>query len=317
MAGEPLNPAQEAIVARLGATGDQERPTFDRTLAVRLRAGLEDGVAEAVTALDRARPLGVAKHALAGVHGCEAKWLAEEAEPFVASVPVVRGTVVHKAVELSVHWPPDRPRIPLDLVDAALESITATDHWAAEFLATMSPREAAELRSEVGEVVAKFLETWPPLPPRWRPVTETALWVELGDGRIKLRGVVDLTLGQARGGTAAGKVVVDLKTGGFVPGHVEDLRFYALLDTLRVGVPPRLLASYYLDAGILQPEPVTEDLLWAAVARVVDGIDRMVELRHGGETPKRRPSAVCRWCSLREECKPGQEFLAADAGPLD
>jgi hypothetical protein len=226
-------------------------------------------------------------------------------------VPVVRGTVVHKSIELSVHWPAGRAMTPLDLVDGAVESLTASDHWVADFLAEATAVELAELRSEVGELVTKFLETWPPLPSRWTPVTETDLWVDLGAGRVKLKGVVDLTLGRARG-DRAGKVVIDLKTGGFVPGHVEDLRFYALLDTIRVGVPPRLVASYYLDAGFLQPEPVTEDLLWAAVARVGDGIRRMVELRHGHEEPARRPSPACRWCPIQADCKPGQAFLAAD-----
>ena len=62
----------------------------------------------------------------------------------------------------------------------------------------------------------------------------------------------------------AGKVLVDLKTGGFAPSHRDDLRFYALVETLRLGVPPRLLASYYLDGGRLQQEPVSEDTLRGA-----------------------------------------------------
>ena len=70
-----------------------------------------------------------------------------------------------------------------------------------------------------------------------------------------LSGKVDLTVGRADG-LRAGKVLVDLKTGGFSPSHREDLRFYALVETLRLGVPPRLLATYYLDGGRLQQEAV-------------------------------------------------------------
>ncbi|HVX16860.1 MAG TPA: PD-(D/E)XK nuclease family protein [Acidimicrobiales bacterium] len=302
---DELNPAQHDILDRLGAALD-ERPAFRPDLRHELRAELEHGVAEVAAGLDTARSLNVAKHALAGVHGCEARWQAESGE-FEPSVPIVRGTLVHKALELSVHWPPDRPRYPLDLVDAAMESLRVNDHWSSEFIDTAGPREQAELRSAAGEIVSKFLETWPPLSSRWHPVTETSLSLDLGDGRIRLRGVVDLTLGQAKAGRA-GKVVIDLKTGRFSPVHVEDLRFYALVDTLRVGVPPRLLVTYYLDAGHLQPEPVTEDLLWSATARTVDGIVRMAELRGGAEAV-RRPSPACHWCPLAEDCGPGQEFL--------
>ena len=62
-------------------------------------------------------------------------------------------------------------------------------------------------------------------------------------------------------GFPPGKVLLDLKTGGFGPAHRDDLRFYALVETLRLGVPPRLLATYYLDAARLQQEAVTEELL--------------------------------------------------------
>lgn len=305
------NPAQREILDRIRATGDDDRPAFDPELRDELRAELEEGVAEVAAGLDPERPMRINKHALASVHGCEAKWLAEADEPFVVTPATARGTVVHKAVELSVHWPHERDRHPLDLVDAAVESLMAADTWVTEFLAGMSTLEQAELRGNAGEVVAKFLETWPPMPSSWWPVTETALWAELGAGRVKLRGVVDLTLGRAREGRA-NKAVIDLKTGGFVPGHVEDLRFYALLDTLRCGVPPRLLATYYLDAGTLQPELVTEQLLWSAVARTVDGVRRIAELRAATVEPTRRPSPACRWCSLRDGCEPGQGFLADD-----
>ena len=52
---------------------------------------------------------------------------------------------------------------------------------------------------------------------------------ELCGGRVVLSGKADLTLGQPEG-TGAGKVIIDLKTGGFAPVHREDLRFYALLE---------------------------------------------------------------------------------------
>ena len=41
--------------------------------------------------------------------------------------------------------------------------------------------------------MSKFLECFPPLRPIWRPVTESSLWADLLDGRVRLQGKVDLT----------------------------------------------------------------------------------------------------------------------------
>ncbi len=74
-------------------------------------------------------------------------------------------------------------------------------------------------------------------------------------------------------GNIAGKVLIDLKTGGFSPVHVDDLRFYALVEAMKVGVPPRRVATHYLESGNLVPEDVTEPLLMSAAARVVDAVN--------------------------------------------
>jgi len=107
----------------------------------------------------------------------------------------------------------------------------------------------------------------------------------------------------------AGKVLIDLKTGGFAPSHRDDLRFYALIETLRLGVPPRLLASYYLDGGRLQEEVVSEDTLAVAFERVVAGAEAAVALRYEGHEPVLRPGAPCRWCPKRTDCDVGRRHL--------
>jgi hypothetical protein len=144
-----------------------------------------------------------------------------------------------------------------------------------------------------------------------RPATETSLSTEICGGRIVLKGQADLTLGQPVGsGTRARKIIVDYKTGGRSPEHRTDLRFYALVETLRLGVPPRLLVTSYLASGTLEVEEVTVGLLQATVARVVDGIGAFLALRNGEIEPARRPSPTCRWCPIAEDCAPGQEYLA-------
>jgi hypothetical protein len=306
----PLTPVQQRTIDALGASG-ADRPTFDDEIGRRLRSVLEAGVAEVVDHLAPDEDLTISKHLLGQIHGCEVRLLVEEAadEPFQVTVPIARGTIAHKAVELGIHWKGEP--LPLELVDEAMAKLATTDHWLTDFLQTCDEADRAELRSQAGDRVAKFFECFPRLQPKWRPVTESSLIVDLLDGRVRLRGKVDLTLGVAQG-VQAGKVVIDLKTGAPTPVHRDDLRFYALLDTIRQGVPPRLVASFYLDMGEARTEPVNEGTLEATVARTVDGISRLVQLRAGTVEPVHRPSPACRWCLHLEACSVGREWLVGE-----
>ncbi|MDZ7732071.1 MAG: PD-(D/E)XK nuclease family protein [Acidimicrobiia bacterium] len=255
------NPTQQQVVALLGRSR-ADWPDFDAGLRHELRAELEAGLAPVADRLPEGDDLFLSKHALTGVHGCEASYLADLDAGFAWTVPMARGQVAHKAIELSVHWRGES--VPLQLVDEALARLEHADSSLADWLQTLTEVELAELRSAANERVAKFLESFPTLKSAWRPVLESPATAELCDGRVVLRGRVDLTLGRAEG-TRPGKVLVDLKTGTFSPNHVDDLRFYALVETLRLGTPPRLLATFYLDSGTPRPEEVTEAVLDAAV----------------------------------------------------
>jgi len=306
-----LNPAQQAVLDQLGATAD-ERPEFADDLRHHLRAALETAVEPHLDDLPAGEDLFVHKHRLAQVHGCEAKFLADEVEEFEWRVPTARGSIVHKAVELAVNW---RLEVePPVLVDEALARYESDQGGLGHWLRGCSEVERAELRSESLDAFTKYMECWPPLKPAWRPVTESRLRAELCGGRLILAGKVDLTLGRATG-QRAGKVIVDLKTGSSLPVHREDLRFYALIETLRIGVPPRLLASYYLDQAHFVPEEVTEETLMASVARLSDGVGRLVELLHGGGTPNRIPGPPCRWCPVYDTCDEGQAHRSAFDDP--
>lgn len=302
----PLNPAQEEVLDHLRVP-TQARPEFEPSLRHELHAMLEDGLAPVVERLPDGEDLFITKHQLAAIHGCEARHLAEEAQGFTWSAPLARGTVVHKAIELSVHWRAEP--VPLALVDEALARLEEDDKGISEFLQGCTEVEWAELRALAGDSVTKFLECFPPLRRSWRPVTEARVRHELCHDRVTLLGKPDLALGQPQGPTA-GKVLIDLKTGGFSPSHVDDLRFYALVETLRVGVPPMKLASYYLDACRPHPEPVTVGLLEAAAQRVIAGADRLVALEHERAAPVKRTGPPCRWCLLRDDCAEGRAYLA-------
>jgi hypothetical protein len=309
-----LNPAQRDVLAVLGAPADA-RPSFDAELRHQLRAELEHALSSVIGRAGAAGllPLSVTKHALSGVHGCEAKYLAELDFPGW-SVATARGAVAHKAIELSAHVRGDFT--PLDLVDEALARLTESEYGLASWLQTCTEIERAELRAVANDRVATFLEAWPPLSRRWRPVTESRVRVDLLDGAVVLHGKADLTLGHAQG-TTARKVLVDLKTGGFAPAHRDDLRFYALLETLKIGVPPRRVATYYLDSARAIAEDVDEDVLLSAVHRLVDGVTRMVVLGAGDAEPVRRAGPPCRWCPLRSGCATADAFERADPDDVD
>ncbi len=300
------SPAQQEVLDALGAR-PHERPEFDPRLRAALRAELEERLAPVAERVPAGEALWISKHLLSTVHGCEGRFLAQDAEQFAWTPATARGTVSHKAIELSISWRGDPA--PGDLVEEGMARLIASNDSVAGYLEGLGEGERAELHSEAVERVAKFLECFPPLEARWRPVAESRLRSDLCNDRVVLSGKVDLTVGRAEG-MRAGKVLIDLKTGGFAPAHQDDLRFYALIEALRIGVPPRLLATYYLDGGRLHGELVTESVLATAVERVVQGAHLAMELRHDGRPPVLRAGPACRWCSIQAGCATGEAWLA-------
>ena len=306
-----LNPAQQQLIDLLGKA-DAEPEPFPPELADDLRAELADATAPLLTVLAGER-LFVSKSALAGIHGCEAQHVASR-NTFEWSIPTVRGTVSHRAIELSVHWRGDRA--PGELVDEALARLANEEFGPAAFLQALSEGDRAQLRGEATDLTAKFLECFPPLKDSWWARSEASIKHELHDGLIVLSGRPDLTLGRPRG-TTPSKVLLDLKTGFRSHAHREDLRFYALVETLRMQVPPRKVATYYVDEARPEAEDVGEPHLRAALARTIDGIHKMVEVLHAGREPNRQPGPPCRWCVAKATCSEGQAYLARRAADAD
>jgi hypothetical protein len=300
----PLNEAQQEILDRLRSTGD-DRPRFEPGLREHLRLELERGMAPLVELLGE-DDLYLSKHKLERVHGCEGKFLAEDDVEFEWSAAKARGIVAHKAIEVEIT---SRKRwASLDLIDEAIARLQNEGRGVGEWLQRATEADVDVVRAEANSALCCYQECWPPLKREWRPATEVPMRAEFFAGRIVLSGKPDLTIGFPDGLTA-GKVVVDFKTGRMSAAHVADLRFYALLDALRLGVPPRLLVSYYLDAGRLNAERVTEDILEATVQRTVAAAIAIVELRTERRDPKLVASGGCRWCPARAVCQTGRLYL--------
>lgn len=300
----PLNDAQRDLLARLRRKPDDEHPVPEG-LRDHLRVELERGLAPLVGNLGD-DDLWLSKHRLEQIHGCEGKFLAEADQPFEWSVPLARGIVAHKAIEVDVTT--RRDWTPLDLIDEAIARLQNEERGVGVLLQTATEAEIDAVRAEANNALLSFQECWPPLDRTWRPATEVSLRAELFDGRIVLQGKPDLTVGQPHGQVPR-KVIVDFKTGRTSQAHVADLRFYALVEALRVGTPPRLLVTSYLDSGTVQTEAVTEALLDTAVRRTIDGATKILELRAGRE-PRLAPSNACRWCPALAGCETGQRFFA-------
>lgn len=124
-----------------------------------------------------------------------------------------------------------------------------------------------------------------------------------------LWGKVDLALGRAAGDEAR-VLLVDLKTGRSHASHLDDLRFYALVQTLRVGVPPFRVASYYLDTATFHAEDVTADVLEIGVRRVVEGVRKMARLRGPAAVATLSPGPACGYCAAGADCVAAAAYRA-------
>ena len=293
-----LTPTQTKVLTELMGLG-APRPSFDAGLGLALRDEMETVLAGVADALGD-QQLGVTKRALSQVHACERHAMSEEAVPFEWSPVTAVGAVSHKAIELSATMRTPPP--PEELVDLALDRLAADPDWGpGAWLLGADPVEVAELRGAALDRVLKFADEFPPIKLSWRPRLESSLSASLCADRIWLRGKVDLALGRPVG-TTAHVLIVDFKTGRPGRACADDLRFYALLETLRAGVPPFRVASWYLDSGQYHAEDVTEDLLRSAARRTVDGARALYELRIDGREPKLAPGPACGYCRERRTC---------------
>ena len=299
----PLTPAQQTTLNLIRLPAN-ERTTYNSTLRAQIQLELEKETVNLVDQIDE--PLWVSKRQLQAVTSCEVLYEKQEGESFEWKIPMTRGQIFHKCVELSIHLSPARTAP--ELVDEAMTSIMNRGDGLASFLVDLTDIERAEIRSEVASLLQTYFDTFPPLQNSWNPTTELPRKVLLHRGKIVLQGRFDLTVGRPDELTA-GRVLIELKTGRAVPHHLDDLRFYALLETLVVGVPPALLASFYVDAGTVQVELVDQDLLRSAIQRTSSAVKRLLQLRLEEREPERRASGSCRWCPAATDCRPGQAWL--------
>jgi hypothetical protein len=283
--------------------GTSERPVF----AADLRQRLVDRIEGAARELELREPLWLGKEALNQLARCEGRFAARlegEDPPFEHSVHTAAGVLVHKAIEVDVGARDGLE--PHAIALTAAERLTDREERFAEYWRSRSSPEQDELLMEVVRKVTLFQGSFPPLRELRRemaPVTELSVKAQLLGGDLTLSGKIDLVLGvpDRLEPNRATRLAVDLKTGGAWPEYAEDMRFYALLMTLRFGVPPYRVASLFLDSGEWQAEEVAEETLFHTADRVVSAARSAGALLAGRE-PALTPGSWCGWCPRAYAC---------------
>jgi hypothetical protein len=296
-----LSPTQLRLLDQLRR--DPTPVVFDQDFIDDLIARANDAMAHCSQRLGGERMV-VSKGFLVNVLGCEARHL--EPDSFAWSPITARGFVSHKAIELAAHWPGEP--VPEVLVDEAIARLGDDASQRGDFVAGLTDGDRAELRGFAVDRVTRFLQDFPPVPARSQPVYEARTrWSP--PGCIELVGKTDLVIGKPEGRTST-RLIIDFKTGWRSVHHRDDLRFYALLETVVRRVPPRRLVTYYLDAAEADVEDVTEGSLEAALARLVGGLERHIELTVDQRPALKRTGGICRWCHALPRCDQGRAHLA-------
>lgn len=306
-----LTPTQQKVYDGIFAPG-QKRPAYDPSLAGRLRKLVEDGIGEAPA---NGEYLVIGKYQLDDVHRCGGLYASRRDRAFAWTIPMLRGRVAHRAIEVAV-TSPQSAGAPLDLIDRSVDVLIGGEEGdsVATFLSALDQLDMARLKGEANEAVVGFLTDWPPIDRRWLPRIEERARVTIASGAVRLQAKYDLAFGRPQKEEAR-VIIVDVKTGDRRTGHVEDLRFYALVETLRRGVPPFRVATYYTQESDFFVEEVTEAALESAARRTADGIRAISAL--ASSAPKLLPGGHCRWCGLKSTCEPGSAWIASAAANAD
>jgi hypothetical protein len=234
-----MNPMQQEVLEALSKQPDWQ--PLSRSVIESIREQLHEGLAEVAARLSPDNAMWVSKHKLTTVHGCEANHMASLTN-FEWTLGNVKGTVLHKAIELGLNW--RGPVVPAVVVDEALDQLAHNEGASAsQFIEQLPEGDMAQLRSSAIDLYTKFDECFPTLKAAWRPVLESSARYEMFDQRINLSTRADLTLG-----APGSKVIIDVKSGRMQSSHREELRFYALVEAMRVvdgygGVSNRLACT--------------------------------------------------------------------------
>lgn len=303
---ETLGPAQRRVVTDLlDVTRARPRPDPDRP--ARLRDFIEGRLAPVVEerAADAAR-VTLGKTQLDAL-ACDGRYLDLSASRFEWSRPTVRGQLVHLATALDHHL--GRTVDVRTLVGSAWEEFRHSGDSHLAYAGGLSDIEVASLQADAATVVEEYRATFPQLPDTWRIVFEPTLTVRFGAGAVTVRGKPDLVLGRVTPDQRR-LLLIDLKTGNRSVTDTQDMRWYAVLATLKYRQAPFKVATFYIDEGTWAAEAVTDEVLEAAARGLVGRITTALRLTDDPTPKSLTAGPMCRWCGRAETC---EEKARADA----
>jgi putative RecB family exonuclease len=218
--------------------------------------------------------------------------------PEPSSLPAVRGTLVHAALERLFALEPDE-RTP-ERAQRCLAEARLALRDDPEYLGLGLDADADELLAERAQhLVDNYFRLEDP---RFiHPIgIELRLEVDLGD--LNLRGIIDRLELDADGGL----VVTDYKTGSaprqqYEQGRLGGVHFYAMLCEELFGKRPARIQLLYLAdpvAIVAEPSDQTSRGLRRKLTAVWSAIERACER----EDFRPRPSRLCDWCAFQKWC---------------
>ncbi len=232
--------------------------------------------------------------------------------PEPPSAPAVRGTLVHRALELLFDQPaPGRTRAE---AGACLRQARADLAEDPEMVGLELDDEAAEsMEAEAASLLDRYFTLEDPR--RIQPV-DTELLLEVEVGSLRLRGIIDRLERDGDGGL----VVTDYKTGrapgvAFERSRLGGVHFYAYLCEQALGErPSRVQLLYLADPVAIVAHPTEQSIrgLRQRTAAVWKAVERACER----EDFRPHPGPLCNWCAFQAYCPAfgGEVARAAEAG---
>ena len=292
-----LNSTQRRTFDQLLAIGGP-RPTCPPGLPERLRETILAGTSQALSSWSD-RQLYLTKSQMLTALRCEGQVLAYAAAPQGGSTmraPTAVGIVSHRAIQIA-HTSPGLPirHYVTEAIAAACAEAQFGSYW------SDAPEGVkSDLIMQMVSRVTNFLDSWPPLDDRWTPRFEEPLQARVG--KLVLSARADLVLGRPRANRQQSMLYCDLKSSGLHDTHEAEGRFYALVATLRHGVPPFRSTVYSLASGDYTDPDVTTDTLMASAEQVVSAVNAIVAVMMEQRRPALAPGQHCSWCPVGATC---------------
>lgn len=219
--------------------------------------------------------------------------------PEPPSEPAMKGTAVHRALELLLGEPPEHrtPERGSAHLDTALQEMRSDDQW--EELG-LDESAAERFASDASSMLERYFKLEDP-----RRIETVGLELMLSSeiGGVTVRGIIDRLERDPDGSL----VVTDYKTGRAPMASQEQSRlggvhFYAFLCREHYGELPSRIQLMYLggEPQIISTTPTDQSVrgLRNRVGAIWSAVERACE--HDDFRPKQ--SALCKWCAFQQYC---------------